>query len=338
MYFSMVISESLVARTFGSYTMRLFGQDSGSWLVPTLGVGLIIVAFVINLLGNNAIGGLSKLTAIVKVGGIAILSGVGVWASGVSFESMLTPADRPSFGGFLAAVALGILAYKGFTTITNSGAEIVSPKKNIGRSITISLVICTVVYLLVALAVAGNLSIEEIVGARDTALAEAARPALGNWGDWLTIAVAIVATFSGIIASMFAASRMLAMVTDMGLVPHSHFGMSGRNQKHTLVYTAVIALVLTIFLDLGRIASMGAIFYIVMDMAIHWGVLRRLWKEIGASRLIVFTALVLDALVLGAFLYMKATSDPFVLFVALGGMVLIFGGEWLFLRRHTEFD
>ena len=30
-------------------------------------------------------------------------------------------------------------------------------------------------------------------------------------------------------------------------------------------------MLLTVFFDLGRIASLGAIFYIVMDMAIHWG-------------------------------------------------------------------
>jgi len=49
--------------------------------------------------------------------------------------------------------------------------------------------------------------------------------------------------------------------------------MQGLVQRHTLVYTVVIAVALTIFFDLSRIASLGAIFYIVMDIAIHWGVL-----------------------------------------------------------------
>ena len=39
--------------------------------------------------------------------------------------------------------------------------------------------------------------------------------------------LAIIATVSGVIASVFAVSRMLAMLTDMKLVPHSHFGMPG---------------------------------------------------------------------------------------------------------------
>ncbi len=334
MYLSMVINESLVARTFGTYTLRIFGEGSGSWLVPVLAVGLIAGAFVVNLMGNEVIGALSKVTAIIKIAGIAIFAGLGVWISGLTFEAVSTSGEMGGgIGGFLAGVALSILAYKGFTTITNSGDEITEPKKNVGRSIIISLVICTVLYLLVALAVAGNLSIEEVVAARDSSLAEAAKPAVGRWGEWLTIGLAIVATISGIIASMFAASRMFAMLTKMELVPHSHFGMPGRIQKHTLVYTAVLAMGLAVFFDLGRIASLGAVFYIVMDMAIHWGVFRYLREDVGARGWVVLAALVLDAIVLGAFLWAKWVSDPLVVWVSLGGMGVIFGAEWWFVRR-----
>jgi len=114
--------------------------------------------------------------------------------------------------------------------------------------------------------------------------------------------------------------------------------MPGRIQKHTLVYTAVIAIALTVFFDLGRIASLGAIFYIVMDMAIHWGVYRHLRKVVGAKAPVLLTALVLDAVVLGAFVYMKATSDPLVLIVSTVGMVVIFGAEWWFIRKQEKSD
>lgn len=342
MYFSMVINESLVARTFGTYTSRIFGVGSDSWLVPTLGVGLIASAFIVNLMGNKVIGGLSKATAIIKIGGIAFFAGIGLWVSGLSFDNLVGDGSASQaeggIGGFLAAVALSILAYKGFTTITNSGDELKDPEKNVGRSIIFSLLICTGLYLLVTLAVAGSLSVDEIIDARDSSLAEAARPAVGPWGEWLTIGLAIIATVSGIIASMFAVSRMLAMLTDMELVPHRHFGMPGRIQKHTLVYTAVLAIALTVFFDLGRIASLGAIFYIVMDMAIHWGIFRYLRRDLGARGWILLTAIVLDAVVLGAFLFMKLESDPLVVAVAAAGMAMIFLAEWWFLRRKNSSD
>lgn len=233
-------------------------------------------------------------------------------------------------------MALAILAYKGFTTITNSGSEIIDPHRNVGRAIIISIAICVVVYVLVALAVAGNLSLGEIIAAKDFALAQAARPAFGEFGLWFTVILAIVATVSGVIASVFAVSRMLAMLTDMKLVPHSHLGMPGDVQKHTLVYTVVLAMFLTVFFDLSRIASLGAIFYITMDIAVHWGVFRYLRKEINANGFILISAIIFDVVVLGAFLMVKARTDMMVIYAAIIGMALIFIGERIFLHRQYQ--
>jgi amino acid transporter len=337
MYFSMVINESLVARTFGSYTLQLFDIGDESWLVPALGVGLLIFAFIINISGNRMIGTFSFVMSVLKIGGIAAFGVVGLWLSGFSLESFAAvPAEPQGASGFLAAVALAILAYKGFTTITNSGSEIVDPHRNVGRAIILSIVICVVVYFLVAMAVAGNLTLPEIIAAKNFALAEAARPTFGDFGLWFTVVLAIIATVSGVIASAFAVSRMLAMLTDMKLVPHSHFGMPGSIQKHTLVYTIGLAMFLTIFFDLSRIASLGAIFYIIMDIAVHWGVFRYLRKEINANSFVLLTAIVMDIVVLGAFLMIKAQTDMLVIYVSVIAIAFIFIGERLFLKSYKQ--
>lgn len=338
MYFSMVINESLVARTFGTYTLQLFDVQQSDWMVPALGVALLLFAFVVNILSNRLIQSLSFVMAFLKIAGIALFAVAGLWISGLSFKSVTALPEQTDPGSFLGAVALGILAYKGFTTITNSGGEIVDPHRNVGRAIVIAIGICVVVYLLVAFAVGGNLSIAEIIRARDYALAEAARPAFGNLGLWFTVLFAIVATVSGLIASVFAVSRMLAMLTQMKLVPHSHFGMPGSIQKHTLVYTIVAAMVLTVFFDLSRIAALGAIFYIVMDIAVHWGVLRHLRQQVCANPWILSAAIALDAIVLTALLAVKASSDMLVIYAAIVGLALIFIGERLFLRARDRVD
>jgi amino acid transporter len=333
MYFSMVINESLVARTFGTYALQLFDVADSAWLVPVLGIGLLSMAFVVNVLGNRLIQSLSFFLAFLKIAGIAVFAIAGLLAVGFSLPEAATEVAEGSAAGFLGAVALAILAYKGFTTITNSGGEIRDPHRNVGRAIVISIAICVLVYLLVSLAVGANLSIGEIVAARDYALAEAARPAFGDLGLLFTVTFAIVAAASGVVASVFAVSRMLAMVTEMKLVPHSHFGMPGTIQKHTLVYTIVIAMVLTAFFDLGRIAALGAIFYIVMDIAVHWGVFRYVRAEISASGIILVAAMAFDLLVLIALLIIKSQSDPLVIFAAVIGIALVFVGERLFLDK-----
>ncbi len=336
MYFSMVVSESLVARTFGTYTLQLFDIDQTSLLVPILGVGLLVFAFIINISGNRLIGGFSSVMAIAKIGGIAIFALAGLWLTGFSMEGVPLAATDTTVIGFFAAVAIAILAFKGFTTITNSGSELVNPKINVGRAIMISIGICVVLYSLVTLAVGANLTLSEIIKAKDFSLAEAARPAFGDFGLWFTVLLAIIATISGVIASVFAVSRMLAMLTDMKLVPHKHFGMPENIQKHTLVYTIVLAIVLTVFFDLGRIASLGAIFYLVMDIAIHWGILRHLRKDIHANIFVLITAIMLDVLVLGAFLISKVKTDMFVVSISLAAMLFIFVGESIFIKSRKE--
>ncbi len=331
MALSMVISESLVARTFGSYVLRAFGGDQESWLVPALGVALIVFAYLINASGNRSVGLFSIVMAVLKVGGIALFGVAGLWASGLSFEAT---GGEAGLTGFIASVALSILAFKGFTTITNSGAEITDPHRNVGRAIIASIAICAIVYLLVAFAVASSLSLDAIIAAKDYALAEAAGPALGQTGFYLTVALAVVATASGLIASVFAVSRMLAMLTDMKMIPHSHFGMSGTIKDHTLVYTVVIAGFLTVFFDLSRIASLGAFFYLVMDIIIHWGVHQALRQDIGARGSVLLAAITLDAVVLVAFTAIKWQSDPLIVVVGAIGMALVFMFERVFLARN----
>lgn len=332
MALSMVIAESLVARTFAAYVLRPFDITGGP-LVPVLAVGVILFAFLVNIAGNRSVGLFSLVMAALKIGGIALFGIAALWSSGFHFSA--TSVTSGGFGptGFVASVALAILAFKGFTTITNSGAEVTDPHRNVGRAIMISIALCVVVYLLVALAVGSNLTLDEIIAARDYSLAEAAEPALGRYGFYATVVLAAVATASGLLASVFAVSRMLAMLTDMKMIPHSHFGMSGPIQRHTLVYTVVIASALAVFFDLGRIASLGAFFYLVMDMVVHWGVFRFMRREIGAAAPVLLLALVFDAVVLAAFTAMKLRTDPLIVLYAAAAISAVFAFERMYLSR-----
>ncbi len=334
MYFSMVIAQSFLARTFGTYTLQLFGIDDTSLLVPTLGAGLLLVAFLINLSANKMIEGVASVLGFIKIGGIILFGVVGVIVADTVQVNFSTAVPDASITGFIGATALGILAFKGFTTITNSGSELKDPHRNVGRAIMISIALCVVIYTLVGFSVASNLSLQEIIDTRNYSLAAAARPALGEYAVWFTVVLAMLATAGGVIASIFAVSRMLAMLTDMKLVPHSHFGMPGSIQKHTLVYTVVLGLLLTLFFDLTRIAAMGIIFYLVMDIAVHWGVLRYLRHEIGARLSILIAAIILDFIVLAGFIWIKIFSDPLVVGVAGAVMLAILIVEVLFLRHN----
>ena len=339
MYISMVVAESLVAGTFGAYTLRLFPEEYSGY-ASILGVILIGVAYLINISGNKIIEVTATFTAIIKVAGIALLAISGLIISGMPTITGNYVANNsqalPEGFGFVAALALSILAFKGFTTITNQGGDIKNPHKNVGRSIIISIAVCTIIYVVLALSVAGGLSIEEIIVAKDYALAAAAKPLFGDWGSILTILLAIVATVSGVIASVYSASRMLGMLGNMKQVPDMNKMKKLKNPS--LIFTVSLAILLTVLFDLTRIASIGAIFYLIMDIAIHWGLFRYLKKEVKFNPVIPIIAIVMDIVILSAFIYLKYVNDPFVLVVAGIGIALVFLFQFLFMKSHTDKD
>jgi len=337
MYVSMVVAESLVAGTFGAYTLRLFPEEYAGY-ASLLGVALLVLAFIVNISGNKIIEATATLTAIIKVVGIALLAVAGLAVAGfpdIAGNYIVSGSNEPLSGvlSFIAALALAILAFKGFTTITNQGADIKNPYKNIGRSIIISIVICTLIYITLALSVAAGLSVPELIDAKDYALAAAAKPIFGDWGIFLTILLAVVATVSGVIASIFSASRLLGMLSNMKQVPNLN---RGKLKNPALIFTVSLAILLTVLFDLTRIASIGAIFYLIMDLAIHWGLFHHLKKEVKFIPAIPIIAIIMDVVILIAFLYIKYLSDPFVLWVAFFGIILIIAAERLFMFSHTD--
>lgn len=332
MAFSMVIAQSLVARTFGTYTLQLFDIGPESYLVPVLGVGLLIFTYIVNVSSNSFIQTFTSIVSLVKILGLIIFSIAALWATNFAFESFTGPVPDQPVLSVVAAIALSLLSFKGFTTITNNGSEIVNPHKNVGRAITLSIIICASLYLLLTWAVTSSLSIPEIIQARDYSLAEAARPTLGIYGLWFTVGIAILATITVCIASVFAISRLTAMLTNMKLIPHSHFGMKGSIQNHMLVYIVVMGIVLTVLFDLSRIASLGAIFYLFMDIVFQWGVLRRIREKINSKAWVTIVSVIINSIVLGAFLWLKMISDPLIVILAGISIPLIFIGEYTFLK------
>ncbi len=328
MLFSMIINQSLVARTFGNYLVQSKYISLPSDYVPWLGLGLVIVSLFINILSNKWIQSFSFVMAIIKAVGLMALAVGGLMASGISLPSLETATMETSPINFIGAVAVGVLAFKG-----NSGGEITNPNKNVGRAIIISLAICVAIYILVTLAVGSSLSLDEILQAKNYSLAEAARPTYGELGVSLTVLIAIIATVSGIIASMFAVSRMLSMLTEMELVPHSHFGMPGSIHKHILVYIAVMAGALTVVFDVSRIAALGAFYSIAMDFIIHYGVLRNANRgEVSFNPSVLKASMGVDLIILIGLIYIKGKDDPVLLGITIVSMTLIYILEKWFLK------
>tara|TARA_R110002124_G_scaffold126756_2_gene286418 strand:+ start:3953 stop:5242 length:1290 start_codon:yes stop_codon:yes gene_type:complete len=314
MYVSMVVAESLLARTFGTYLLRPFGLQDSVILVPMLGVAAIVAAAIVNLIGNTLVERSATVTAVLKIVGIAVLAIaglIGVASAGDGFLSK-SSGDSINIMGILAGTTLCVLAYKGFTTITNQGDDIRNPKRNIARSILISLAICTVLYLLITVTVSSSIGASGAVDARNYALAQAAEPFFGTWGVGITVVIAVVATLSGLLASLYSVSRLYAMLQKIRQAP----SLPKSVPQQPMVITAGLAILVTVFLDLSQIASMGVFLYLTMDMAVQWGVIRHLRSKIKARIWLPALTIVLDLAILVPFAILKVQSDLFTVMVA----------------------
>lgn len=74
MALSMVINESLVARTFATYAPRPFGQEQNGLMLSAVALALIVFAYLVNASGNRSVSGFSLVMSAIKIGGIAIFA------------------------------------------------------------------------------------------------------------------------------------------------------------------------------------------------------------------------------------------------------------------------
>ncbi len=97
MYFFMVIAQSFLARTFGSYTLELGDR---SFYAPLLGVGLLLAAFLVNLSANKLIETVASVLGFVKIGGIVVFGVVGVFVADSLEMGASSEAPSPTIAGF----------------------------------------------------------------------------------------------------------------------------------------------------------------------------------------------------------------------------------------------
>ena len=73
--------------------------------------------------------------------------------------------------------------------------------------------------MLISIGVYGTLTVDEVIASGDTALAEAAKPALGDAGFTMMAIAALLATASSVNANLFAAGGITANLAETRQFP-----------------------------------------------------------------------------------------------------------------------
>jgi amino acid transporter len=316
LYISALVALALVAKTFGSYALALLPVEGDARWVNGLADSVIIAFVLLNLEGAKSVANLEKIVVAVKV---LILLGFAVAGLYVADPEALSPDRYPAATQVLFSLAVTFFAFEGFRVITNCAEDMPEPHKTLPRAMLIAIGGVLVIYVAVALAVFGNLGVEEVVEAKDYALAEAARPVFGLAGFSIVAIAALVSTASSINANLYAVTNVTYQLAKEGELPAAFGQPIGRSREGLLISAGLIMLLGHAF-DLSEIAAVGSITVLIVHLMVHLGHLRLL-KETGASATLVLTAIVLILVaIVFASLYALQTL-PHVLWLVAGSLV-----------------
>ena len=333
-YFAaIVIVCSMVAVAFGSYATSLFiGNDAAAGWDNVFTSGIVVSMAGINLIGARFVDRAQSLIVVVLLAVFAVFIAVTL----VDIDPhLLAFSGYPPVSDIIASVALTFLAYLGFSVITFAVGDLRDPARELPKAMYLALGVTATTYVLISLGVFGTLTVTEVVGFGETAIAEAARPALGDAGFTIMAIAALLATASSVNATLYASGGLTAMLAEVGQFP-SFFGRGSRLGAHAgLLITAAIVLVVSNLVDLSAIASVGSacslVIFLLVGMAGY-----KLRSTTGARGAIILLGMTATAIVLAFFAVdtLRNAPETFIAIVAIAALAVLLDAVWKHVRKE----
>jgi amino acid transporter len=266
LWLSYLVTLSMYAVAFGSYGLTFFHGHTEPWLRHALISAAIIGPTVINLLNSEIV---SKSETIIVTIKLALLFFVIIAGVGHIEPSRFAPE---TWGSPLTMVAAGMVifvAYEGFELIANSAGDIRDPARSLPRAFYFSVLFVIGLYILVALVTVGTVPETTIAVAKDYALAEAAKPALGAVGFSLVAVSALLATFSAINATVYGNARLGYTLAKDGELPPFLDRKAWNQPVSGVVIVGVLSLLIANLIDLTAIAIIGSAGFLLVFAAVN---------------------------------------------------------------------
>jgi amino acid transporter len=310
---------AMLAVSFGTYAVELFVGDDGwgGWNNVFASV-LIVVMTLVNMVGATFVSRVAGIMVVVLLG----VFGVFIWVTIAEVDwDLLAFSGYPSFSKIISSIALTFFAFLGFGVMTFTVAKLRNPERELPRAVVLALGLTTATYVLIAIGVFGTLTVDEAIRYGETAIAEAARPSLGDAGFTLMAIAALIATAGATNGTLFGAAGLTSSLAAMGQFPPLLGARSALGRHGGLLVTSGVALLAANFADLSAIASVGSACSLVVFLLV--GVAGyRLRSETRASAAVVLLGMAAVVTVLGFFAVDTLRNDPET-FTAIVGMTLL---------------
>jgi amino acid transporter len=266
LWLSYIVMLSLYALAFGSYGAVFLPeawQETGKHVLISLSV---IVIAGLNLLSAEVIGKAEDWIVGLKV--TILLLFVGAGFAGVQ-SARIAPASWSPPLQLAAGGMVVFLAYEGFELIANTARDVRNAARTLPRAYYTAVGFVIALYVLVSIVTVGNLPVDRIVAAKDYALAEAARPFLGQAGFTLIAIAAMLSTASAINATLYGAARLSYTIARDGELPAVLERKVWGEPMEGLLITAGLTLFVANVFDLTSISTLGSAGFLLIFAAVN---------------------------------------------------------------------
>jgi basic amino acid/polyamine antiporter, APA family len=247
---------------------------------------IILIVTYILVIGIKEAASTNNIMVFVKITVVLFIIVVGVqyintanWVPFIPERTTITLADgkvEDAYGwvGILSGSAYIFFAYIGFDAVSTQAGEAKNPQKDVPFGIIVSLIICTILYIAVALVLTG------MVNYRDIDITAPIAAAFGAKGLGYAVFIISVAAIAGLtsvlIVMLLAQSRIFYAIAKDGLLPKKFFG--ALHHKYKTPYKASILIgaivsVVAAFTPIDLIAKMvniGTLLAFVMVCGAVW--------------------------------------------------------------------
>ncbi|MCB2219283.1 MAG: APC family permease [Bacteroidetes bacterium] len=337
LWMSYVVSIALLVKGFTGYFLPLVNLDLTYFNMALVEALLILFFVALNFFGSKAVGKSELFIVITKLSILFVFIIGGLWT--IQRANIQPDFDYEHSSGMINASVIFFLSYMGFGLITNASENLKNPHKNVPRAIYISIFIVIVIYVLISVVTLGNLSLQEVIDAKENALALAAKPFLGQFGFLLISIGALFSISSALNASIFGGANIAYSLAKDGELPTFFERKVWFKSTEGLYITAGLGLLFALTFNMGDIATITSCVFTVLYVFVVISHIK-IRKEYGGKLiLLIFNLIVLNAVFIALLLYQwKSHRNAFygTLITFAGSLIVEYIFRLVSRRKFTE--
>lgn len=284
-------------KMFGLHLPDYLTSDPASYTGEGFSMNLpafFIVLFVISILikGTKEAAKANNMIVIMKVSAVLFVIIAGVffintdnWSPFIPAPEMVKEGDtlKEAYGvqGIISGAAAIFFAYVGFDAVSTQAGEAINPKKDVPFAIIVSLLTCTLLYILVSLVLTGMMHYTDFnphgkfPDAIKAPVAYAFEIAGQGWAGYIITIAATVGLISVLMVMIMGQSRIFLGMSKDGLIPKmfSDIHPVRKTPAKSLMLLGIVIATIAAFTPISKLADMtsfGTLFAFTMVCVAVW--------------------------------------------------------------------